>query len=129
MAKVTKVAVFLSKVTAVYIPFTPGYDRRMKILFCMIVSLCAVAVSAEEPAPRQKIPIPKPFLVCETDADCDVTVELCGCCAFTPMNKRSVRKYAALSRYCKEGQPMCKCADPGKTAKCVKKYCELVPKK
>lgn len=104
----------------------------MKILSYLILSLFAVSLMAQEksaPAERQKIPIPKPFLACTTDAECTMTVQLCGCCDFTVMNKRSVKKYAALDRYCKEKAPLCKCTEPLSVPKCVKKLCQLAPKK
>lgn len=94
----------------------------MKFLFILAIITCNAAE-------RQKIPIPKPFLVCTSDADCAETFELCGCCQFTAMNKRSVRKYTALGRYCKEPAPACNCADSKKLAKCVNKLCQLADKK
>gem|GEM_PF-6941212 len=98
----------------------------MKFLLVPALFLIGFTTHSEE---WQKIPIPKPFLECTKDADCEITLELCGCCHFTAMNKRSVRKYAALERYCKEPRPLCKCKAPENTPKCVKKLCTLAPTK
>ncbi len=106
----------------------------MKILSYLILSLSFAGLAnfahgQDKKPERQKIPIPKPFLACTTDAECTMTVQLCGCCDFVAMNKRSERKYAALERYCKEPKPVCKCTEPVSVPKCVKKLCQLVPKK
>jgi hypothetical protein len=99
----------------------------MKFLLGLLFLLCA-ATAAEESA-RQHIPVPGPFEHCKADADCEMTVTLCGCCDFIAMNKKFVKKYAALEKYCKEPVPPCSCASPGKVPKCIQKLCRLVPKK
>ena len=57
----------------IYIPFTPDYDLCMKFLLGPILLSCALSVPGNE---RQKVPVPKPFLECTTDAECEMTVEL-----------------------------------------------------
>lgn len=128
MTEVIKSSPNLSKLTGVYIPFTPGYHRPMKILLGLTLILCGTN-SRIFAAETQKIPVPKPFIQCQSDAECEMTVELCGCCEFIAMNAKFVKKYAALERYCKEARPPCSCADPGRRAVCVKKTCRLVSKK
>lgn len=96
----------------------------MKLLFGFILSL---SFARAEDAP-QRIPVPGPFRQCVKDADCELSFRLCGCCESVAMNKKFTAKYAALAKYCSTPPAPCRCADPGRIPRCVKKTCELISK-
>ena len=96
----------------------------MKLLFVFFI-LTGI-VSAED-AP-QRIPVPGPFRHCVKDAECEMSFQLCMCCEPVAMNKKFTAKYASLVKYCPAAPPPCRCVNPGKFPRCVKKMCELVAK-
>jgi len=94
--------------------------------FALILSWFAVAAAHAKPR-ADEIPVPPEDQVCARNTDCALTTLVCGCCVFTPINKKKRAAYQKLEANCAEPPPPCSCKAPVVKARCVQKRCTAVP--